>query len=66
MKSLSLKAWIKKIGRIEVARLLGVTPMTVTHWRQGTAWPKVKQMQKIKKLTKGVVDYDGIIDGGRR
>lgn len=62
-KNLSFRAWLKKTGRKEVSRLLGVTPMTVTYWRQGKVCPRPEQMKKIVTLTKGAVSYDSILRG---
>lgn len=66
MKHMSLKAWIDQAGRAHVARLLDVDKMTVRCWHKGRGYPKVTHMRKIKRLTKGMVGYSQIIDGGRK
>ena len=58
----SFDRWVDSLGRNEVARLLGLRPLTVWHWRAHKNYPKVEHMQKIKRLTKGRVTYDMIID----
>ncbi len=68
-KRLSLNTWIDQTGQTAVAKLLGISPMTVHYWRRGLTSPKVTQMRRIVKLTKGAVGYAEIIDGekaGRR
>ncbi len=66
MKRLTLDAWIDQLGQTAVARLLGISPMTVNHWRHKKTHPKVTVMRKIKKVTRGRVGYEQIIDGDRR
>lgn len=62
LSPLSLQAWIDQEGKAKVARLLNVTVMAVNHWRKGTAYPRVAQMRKIKRLSAGRVGYAQIID----
>ncbi len=54
--------WINDKGTIYIAGLLNVNPSTVRHWRRGHCYPGVEQMRAIKKITKGAVTYDIIID----
>lgn len=58
----SFKAWIDSLGFQAVADLLGVCPNTVRYWRHGKSLPKTSQMKTIRKLTKGAVSYEHIID----
>jgi DNA-binding transcriptional regulator YdaS (Cro superfamily) len=62
---MTLKKWIEKNGAPEIARLLGVLPATVNYWRRGESYPRVEQMREIKKITRGAVGYEQIIDGHR-
>jgi hypothetical protein len=62
-KAISLSEWINEKGVETVAGLLGVDPSTVRHWRRGHCYPRVDQMREIKRLSKGLVGYDEIIDG---
>ncbi len=61
-KLLSLKDWINSIGVPRVAKLLKVEESTVRHWRIGRCLPRAEQMFAIKKLSKGSVTYDQMID----
>lgn len=62
-QSMTLPDWIDHQGVPTVARLLGVNPNTVRYWKWGVNLPRPEQMRAIKKLTKGVVGYEEIIDG---
>lgn len=57
------KAWIDEKGTEEISLKLGVDPSTVRHWRLGNCYPRVEQMRIIKKITKGEIGYEQIIDG---
>lgn len=61
-KKLTFHTWIQDEGIDSVAKLLGVTPGTVSHWRRGHCYPRVEQMRMIKEVTKGKIGYDDIID----
>lgn len=53
--------WIESKGGIpQAAELLKETPRTVKSWVYGEKLPKPQTACKIVKLTKGVVDYNGI------
>lgn len=58
----SFDDWIDDLTINRVAGLLRLRPLTVWHWRARRGYPKVEHMQRIKKLTKGAVSYDMIID----
>ena len=62
-ENMSLKDWIKSKGVRHVADLLNVNPNTVRYWAWGMTYPKTEQMREIKRITKGVVGYEQIIDG---
>lgn len=54
--------WVEEVGVEAIASQLGVSLATVRHWKYGIADPRVDQMRRIKKLTKGLIGYDQIID----
>lgn len=63
MKSkISLRDWINQEGVSKIAEQLCVEQSTVRHWRSGHCLPKAQQMREIKKLSKGQVTYDVMID----
>lgn len=62
-QKMSLQDWIDKTGASQVAKLLKINRTTVYYWRAGHTYPRVDQMRQIKKVTKGVVGYEQIIDG---
>ena len=59
---MSLSDWIAEKGVPTVATMLNVEPNTVRFWRIGHTLPRPEQMQKIRKLSNGVVGYEQIID----
>lgn len=61
-KHQSLKDWIDSESVQKIAKLLNVEESTVRHWRRGHCLPKAEQMREIKKLTKGTVSYDEMIE----
>lgn len=63
-KKIPFIKWISVVGVNDLAEALGVDPATVRHWRRGQGFPRVEQMRLIKKLSKGQVGYEQIIDGG--
>lgn len=65
MKKLTFKEWINKHGTREIAKMLDVDPSAVRHWRDGFCYPTVKKMRIIKKITRGRIGYNQIIDGKR-
>jgi ribosome-binding protein aMBF1 (putative translation factor) len=62
MKTLSLKDWINDFGVQELAKKMKVQPSTVRHWRNGHCLPRTDQMRKIRRLSKGTVSYERMID----
>lgn len=54
--------WIDKQTPIKVARKLGIDVSTVRYWRRGKTFPRVPEMQRIKRWTKGQISYSNIID----
>lgn len=47
---------------IEVAKLVGVNPMTVRYWRDFKSSPNAITMIKIKKVSRGRVQYQDMIE----
>lgn len=58
----SFTEWIDSVGIEVLAAHLKVHPMTVRYWRAGRCDPKVDHMRRIKKLSRGLVGYEQIID----
>lgn len=50
------------MGAPSLTRKLKVSRMTVYNWKNGKSYPEVTQMKRIKKLAKGVVTYEMMID----
>lgn len=61
-RKLSLNEWIEKMGRTYVARELEVERASVCHWIKGKALPRTHQMIKIKKLSRGAVTIDRMVE----
>lgn len=61
-KLLTFDAWMTRLGTQKVASLIGVNLVTVRYWRWRKTYPKVVHMRKIRKLTKGLITYEMIID----
>lgn len=59
---LSFRAWIDAQGVENLARKLRVTKVTIWNWRKGHCWPLVPQMKRIRKLSRGAISYEAIID----
>lgn len=57
--------WIDENGAPEISKRLRVDRATVRCWRRAESYPTVKLMRKIKKLSRGVIGYEQIIDGKR-
>lgn len=62
VKTMTLKEWINERGTEKVAQLLNVNQSTVRHWRLGNNIPRPEQMKEIKRLSKGQVTYDEMIE----
>lgn len=54
--------WILNTGFKEVSELLDVPPRTPYHWRGGFSTPRPTMMIKIKRLSKGEIDYVDMIE----
>jgi hypothetical protein len=59
----SFREWIESMGIPKVSKVLNINHMTARHWLDGRTLPKAKHMMKIKKVTKGKISYEQIIEG---
>lgn len=59
---MTFKSWLIEMGAPSLTRKLKVSRMTVYNWKNGKSYPEVTQMKRIKKLAKGVVTYEMMID----
>ncbi len=58
----SFDEWIDKTGLEQIAIKLGVKRITVWYWRSHRGYPKIDHMRAIRRLTKGAVTYEMMID----
>ncbi len=61
-KRITFDAWLDEMGAVWVARKLKVHPHAVRLWRRKHNDPRVDHMRRIKRLTKGVITYEMMID----
>lgn len=59
---LSFEDWIDHVGVDELAAILDVTRATVLHWKAGRCDPRVDHMRRIKRMTRGTIGYEQMID----
>jgi predicted XRE-type DNA-binding protein len=59
---MTLKHWITKTGRKEVAQMLNIQQSTITTWLQKKQAPKDKVKIKINRLSHGRVSYAEMIE----
>lgn len=57
----SFDEWINHVGIATLARQLRVTKQTVYNWKWGRD-PKVCHLRKIRKMSRGVITYEMIVD----
>lgn len=62
MKTSVFISWVDEYGAAKLARRLGIDRSAVTHWRVGRNCPRPEQMHTIRKLSKGRVTCDHIVD----
>lgn len=55
--------WITTVGIPKISKKLNIRENTVLHWLHGRVLPQSRLMKEIKKMTKGKVGYDQIIEG---
>lgn len=65
-KTVSFYSFIDEYGKEALAKKLRITKFTVTGWRRGKNHPRIEVMRQIKRLTKGLVTYEMIIDKTKR
>ena len=65
-KEMTLKKWIEIVGAAEVARLIKVSEMTVSHWKNFKVMVRPKHMVKIVKVTNGAVSYKSMVESFAR
>lgn len=61
-RRMSLRNWIEERGVRVVAETLDVRIATVNYWRRGRSLPRAHQMKEIKRLSRGAVSYDIMIE----
>lgn len=61
-KRITFEEWIEREGVRPLARRLGVDRFTVLNWKAKRCDPRVAVMRKIKRLTKGEIGYEQMID----
>lgn len=61
-KNFYFRDWLSLYGRRKLSEKVGVVRLTVDKWARGEACPEAPAMRKIKRISKGVVDYHHIID----
>lgn len=61
-KCLLFEDWINEYGPDRLARVLNIHVRTVYHWREKHCDPRVEYMRIIKRLTKGKIGYEQMID----
>ncbi len=54
--------WIGRVGIQTLTSQMSVTETTVQNWKAGRCYPRVHQMRQIKRLSRGIITYDKIID----
>lgn len=60
----AFQIWIDEYGIKNLADKLEINANTVRYWRRGLHVPEAPFMREIKRLSKGKLSYDQIIDGG--
>lgn len=60
------REWVTEKGGTEsVAKLLGKKQKAVQHWVRGYSHPKLKDVEKILKLSQGKLTISDILKAGR-
>ncbi len=59
---MTFEEWIDLVGPKKIAKSLNVCPATIRHWRAWRCDPHVAQVRKIKRLSRGLLGYEQIID----
>lgn len=60
--SVTLKDWLDSKRAKDLAKEMDVQLASIYQWKSGRHLPCVEEMRKIKKLSKGKVSYDIMIE----
>lgn len=61
-KAISFEEWIDRQGIGWIMKRLGVTRFTVMGWKAHRSDPRVDTMRAIKRMTRGEIGYEQMID----
>lgn len=61
-KRITFEEWIDREGVDQIAKRLGINRFSVLHWRAKRCDPRVDHMRRIKRLTRGEISYEQMID----
>ena len=59
---MTLSNWIESIGPEKLAKNLNVAASTISSWKTLSRAPRVHQMVKIHRLSKGRVTYKSMVE----
>lgn len=62
---ITFEEWIEKKGVNKIAKHLGIHRATVLHWKAKRGNPKVEHLKKLKRLARGEIDYQQMIERGK-
>jgi transcriptional regulator with XRE-family HTH domain len=54
--------WVNEYGKEELAKELGIDRSTLDHWIARRHEPRTPQIQRLKKMSRGKLTYEDIID----
>jgi hypothetical protein len=54
--------WVNEYGKEELTTELGIDRSTLDHWIARRHEPRIPHIQRLKKLSRGKLTYDDIID----
>lgn len=60
--TITLSDYIEEVGIDHLARVLKIHRNTVRYWKIRHCYPRVPQMRKIKRLSRGRCGYEQMID----
>lgn len=61
-RSYTFAEWVDSIGIEVLALKLKISTQSVKNWRRGISDPKVDHMREMRRLSRGAITYDVIID----
>lgn len=64
VRKITFEKWIDLYGINTLASRLGVTVQTVYYWKLGHCDPRACYMRRIRKLSRGAITYEQMIDRG--